>query len=190
MTHVLRALIPALWILWLGYWVLAARVTGKTRRRESFASRLTHYGPLILGGLLLGVPGILGPEMERQLHGSTQFWIGIASALVATGLGFSAWARVWLGSNWSAEVTVKQDHELVHSGPYALVRHPIYTGVLLALIGTALWVDKWRALIGLVLIAAGFLRKIVIEERFMLDEFGQAYEHYRAEVPALIPFVV
>ncbi len=190
MTHVLRALIPALWILWLGYWVVAARVTGETRRRESFASRLSHYGPLIVGGLLLGVPGILGPELERQIYGPTHLWLWIASALVAIGLGFSAWARVWLGSNWSAEVTVKQNHELVRGGPYALVRHPIYTGVLLALIGTALSVDKWRALIGLVLVAAGFLRKIVIEERFMLVEFGKAYEHYRAEVPALIPFVV
>ncbi len=190
MTYVLRVLIPALWILWLGYWVVAARVSGKTRRRESLASRLTHYGPLILGGLLLGVPGILGPELERQFHGPAQIWLWIASALVAIGLGFSAWARVCLGSNWSAEVTVKQKHELVRSGPYALVRHPIYTGVLLALIGTAVSVDKWRAFIGLILVAAGFLRKIVIEERFMLAEFGEAYERYRAEVPALIPFVV
>lgn len=189
MTHVLRVLIPAFWILWLGYWVVAARGTGETRRRESFASRLTHYGPLILGGLLLGVPDILGPELERQLHGTTQLWLWVAGGMVAVGLGFSAWARAWLGRNWSAEVTVKQDHELVRSGPYALVRHPIYTGVLLALIGTALSVDKWRALIGLALIAAAFLRKIVIEERFMTAEFGEAYEHYRAEVPALIPFL-
>jgi protein-S-isoprenylcysteine O-methyltransferase Ste14 len=190
MTHALRALIPALWILWLGYWVLAARVTRETRRRENVASRLTHYGPLILGGLLLGVPGILGPELERQFHGPAQIWLWIANALVAIGLGFAAWARVRLGANWSAEVTVKQNHELVRSGPYALVRHPIYTGVLFALIGTALSVDKWRALVGLAVIAAGFLRKIVIEERFMQAEFGEAYEHYRAEVPALIPFVV
>ncbi len=189
MTHALRLLIPALWILWLGYWIVAARNTGETRRRESLTSRFTHYGPLILGGLLLGVPGILGPELERPFHGPTQIWLWIAAALVATGLGFSAWARVWLGGNWSAEVTVKQNHALVRSGPYALVRHPIYTGVLLALIGTALSVDKWRALIGLVLVAAGFLRKIVIEERFMLAEFGEAYAQYRAEVPALIPFI-
>lgn len=189
MTHALRALIPALWILWLGYWALAARVTRETRRQENVASRLTHYAPLILGGLLLGVPGILGPELERQFHGPAQTWLWIANALVAIGLGFAAWARVRLGANWSAEVTIKQNHELVRSGSYALVRHPIYTGVLFALIGTALSVDKWRALVGLALIAAGFLRKIVIEERFMLAEFGEAYARYRAEVPALIPFV-
>lgn len=78
----------------------------------------------------------------------------------------------------------------MRSGPYALVRHPIYTGVLLALAGTALSIDKWRALIGLLIIAAGFLRKIVIEERFMAAEFGEAYARYRDEVPALIPFLI
>jgi protein-S-isoprenylcysteine O-methyltransferase Ste14 len=110
--------------------------------------------------------------------------------LVAIGLGFSVWARARLGGNWSAEVTVKERHELVRGGPYALVRHPIYTGVLLALVGSALAVDKWRGLVGLLLITAGFWRKMVIEERFMLAEFGEAYAHYRANVPALIPFVV
>ena len=91
--------------------------------------------------------------------------------------------RAWLGRNWSAEVTVKHDHELVRSGPYALVRHPIYTGLLLALIGTALGVGNGRALIGLVLIVAALLRKVAIEERFMSEQFGDAYARYRAEVP-------
>ncbi|HEY6025043.1 MAG TPA: isoprenylcysteine carboxylmethyltransferase family protein [Pseudolabrys sp.] len=190
MTHVLRALIAGLWILWLGYWIVAARNPRETRRREGFASQLTHYGPLILGGLLLGVPNMLGQDLERQFHAPTENWLWAASALVAIGLGFSGWARVRLGGNWSAEVTVKQNHELVRSGPYALVRHPIYTGVLLALAGTALSIDKWRALIGLLIIAAGFLRKIVIEERFMAAEFGEAYARYRDEVPALIPFLI
>jgi protein-S-isoprenylcysteine O-methyltransferase Ste14 len=190
MTPVLRVVIPALWILWLGYWVMAASATHRTLRREGLGSRFSHYVPLILVGLFLGVPGILGPEMEHQFHGASQIWPWLASALVAIGLGFSVWARVWLGGNWSAEVTVKQNHELVRSGPYALVRHPIYTGVLLALVGTALSVDRWRALIGLGLVAAGFLRKMTVEERFMLAEFGEAYKNYRADVPALIPFVV
>ena len=81
-------------------------------------------------------------------------------------------ARAWLGGNWSAEVTLKQGHELVRDGPYALVRHPIYTGVLVALIGTAVAVGNGRAIIGLALVAAGFVRKLVIEERFMSEQFG------------------
>ena len=190
MANALHALIPALWILWLAYWVVAARATHETQRREGFASRLSHYGPLIAGGLCLGIPNILGAELERPFHGATLIWLLLASALVVLGLGFSAVARNWLGRNWSAEVTVKQGHELVRSGPYALVRHPIYTGMLLALAGTALMVGKWRALIGLVLMVAALLRKVTVEERFMTEQFGEAYARYRAEVPALIPFLV
>jgi protein-S-isoprenylcysteine O-methyltransferase Ste14 len=190
MTAALQALIPALWILWLAYWAAAARATHETRRREAFGSRLSHYGPLIAGGLCLGVPNILGVELEQPFHAATFAWLLLASALVVIGLGFSALARAWLGRNWSAEVTVKQGHELVRSGPYALVRHPIYTGLLLALTGTALMVGKWRALIGLALMVVALLRKLTIEERFMTEQFGEAYAHYRAEVPALIPFLV
>jgi len=189
MMHVARALIPALWFLWLGYWIAAARATSETRRRESLASRLSHFAPTMFGGVFLGVANSLGPDLEHSFHPHTQVWLWTATALVAIGLGFSVWARAQLGPNWSAEVTVKRDHELVRSGPYALVRHPIYTGVLLALVGSALAVDKWRGLLGLLLIAAGFIRKIFVEERFMLTEFGEVYAKYRAEVPALIPFV-
>lgn len=190
MTYVLRALIPALWILWLAYWIVAARSTYKTQRRESFASRLSHYGLLIAGGILLGVPNILGPSLEARFHGRTPSWLILATVLVALGLGFSAVARAWLGGNWSAEVTLKQGHELVRDGPYALVRHPIYTGVLLALTGTAVAVGNGRAIIGLVLVVAGFVRKLIIEEKFMSEQFGEAYARYRAEVPALIPFAL
>jgi protein-S-isoprenylcysteine O-methyltransferase Ste14 len=190
MTAALHALIPVLWILWLAYWVVAARATHQTQRREGFGSRLSHYGPLIVGGLCLGVPNILGAEMEQPFHSASLTWLLLANALVVVGLGFSALARMWLGRNWSAEVTVKQGHELVRSGPYALVRHPIYAGLLLALTGSALVVGKWRALIGLVLMVAALLRKLTIEERFMAEQFGEAYAHYRAEVPALIPFLV
>jgi protein-S-isoprenylcysteine O-methyltransferase Ste14 len=189
MMHVARALIPVLWILWVGYWIVAARAASQTRQRESRASRLSHFAPTILGGVFLGVPNSLGPELERQFHAHTPAWLWIATVLVAIGLGFSVWARAWLGRNWSAEVAVKKDHELVRSGPYALVRHPIYTGVLLALVGSALAVDKWRGLIGLLLLVVAFLRKMVIEERFMQAEFGETYTRYRNEVPALIPFV-
>jgi len=84
-------------------------------------------------------------------------------------------------------VTVKLDHELIRSGPYRSVRHPIYTGLLLALLGSAIALREVRGFLGLALVALAFLRKIAIEERFLIEQFGAAYDRYRAEVPALLP---
>jgi protein-S-isoprenylcysteine O-methyltransferase Ste14 len=143
-----------------------------------------------VGAVLMAVPHILGPQLDALFVARTPAWQWLAVALVALGLGFSALARAWLGGNWSGTVTVKQGHELIRSGPYALVRHPIYSGMLLALIGSALMVGKWRALIGLALIVVSFVHKLKIEERFMAQEFGEDYARYREEVAMLVPFLV
>src|SRR4029078_6134685 len=99
MIDVLRALIPAMWLLWLAYWVLAGRKHKATLRRENSLSRLSHYGPLILGGALIGIPNSAGPAMAQPFHAVTLPWLLAATALVAAGLGFSALARLWLGRN-------------------------------------------------------------------------------------------
>ena len=108
--------------------------------------------------------------------------------LVAAGLGFSVWARIHLGRNWSAEVVVKQDHALIRSGPYRCVRHPIYSGMLLAFLGMALAFGEWRALLALALVFASLARKSRIEEGFMRETFPE-YTEYQRETRALIPFV-
>ena len=113
---------------------------------------------------------------------------GGALALAAAGLAFTVWARVHLGRNWSGSVTLKEGHELILSGPYAWVRHPIYTGLLMALLGSAVACGELRAAIGLGVVAAAFVRKLRIEERFMRESFPQQYPRYCAQVPALIPF--
>ena len=119
-----------------------------------------------------------------QGHG--QYLAGLV--LVALGLGFSAWARALLGRNWSGTVTVKTGHELIVAGPYRLVRHPIYTGLLLAFLGTAVAQDQWRALLALLLVWLSFWRKWRLEEHFMQDTFGDRYRAYRAKVPAVVPW--
>ena len=96
-------------------------------------------------------------------------------------------ARRWLGRNWSGTVTVKHDHELVTGGPYGIVRHPIYTGLLGGFIGSAIALGEWRGLVAVVLVLIAFMRKIRLEERWMQERFGDAYRRYRQRVPALVP---
>lgn len=189
MISITHVLLPLLWAAWLIYWAVASRDVKQTQRHESRASLLSHHVPLIAGALLLAIPGILGTTLEDTFVPHTDAWRWIGTTLVALGLGFAAAARAWLGGNWSSTVTLKRDHELIRSGPYRFARHPIYTGLLLAIAGTAIMLGTWRALIGFALIAIALVRKLTIEEKFMAEAFGEQYARYRAEVAALVPFV-
>jgi protein-S-isoprenylcysteine O-methyltransferase Ste14 len=183
-----RHLIGLLWCAWGLYWIISARGTKITQRRESLASRLAHVVPLAIGGVLIGWREIPGEWLATRLwpRSFAAYWIGVA--WIVAGLGFSVWARVHLGSNWSGTVTVKQSHELIRSGPYAWVRHPIYTGLLAALLGSVIASGTLRSAIGLAIITAAFVRKLRTEERFMREIFPGEYERYSTAVPALIPF--
>jgi protein-S-isoprenylcysteine O-methyltransferase Ste14 len=109
--------------------------------------------------------------------------------MLAAGIAFSIWARRHIAGWWSSTVTLKRDHQLIRTGPYRWVRHPIYTGLLLGLLGTAVAAGQWRSCLGVGMIAVALLRKIAIEERFLRDAFPDEYDRYRREVAALIPFV-
>ena len=179
-----------LWLAWLAYWFFAALHVKRMRRRERLSSLLLNRGLLAIGALLLAFERQPLPWLsERFLPLSMVFyWIGLV--MLATGLALAVWARRHLGRNWSGIVTVKQDHELIRSGPYGLVRHPIYTGLLLAILGTTVAIGEWRGLLAFALIAAGFVLKFKTEERFMSETFGEQYARYRAEVRSLVPFVI
>jgi protein-S-isoprenylcysteine O-methyltransferase Ste14 len=184
-------LIPGLWLVWIAYWRISASDVKATQRHESPASRAAHLLPVLIAGVLLWIGGDAedGWLFQRFVTRSvTMFWVG--TAITAAGLGFSAWARVHLGRNWSATVTVKQDHELIRSGPYAIVRHPIYTGVLFGFIGTALAIGQWRGVLAVVIVFVAFWRKLRLEERWMSETFGEDYRRYRARTRALIPFLL
>ena len=109
------------------------------------------------------------------------------AAITALGLAFAVWARVHLGRNWSGVVTLKEDHELIRSGPYALVRHPIYTGLLLGFVGSVIARGEWRGVLAFALVIGALWFKLRLEERWMIETFGDAYRRYHSEVPALIP---
>jgi protein-S-isoprenylcysteine O-methyltransferase Ste14 len=115
-----------------------------------------------------------------------QFWV--AAIITAAGMLFTVWARIHIGRNWSGVVTIKEGHELIDTGPYALVRHPIYTGLLVAIFGSALARGEWRGVLAVLIAWAALWRKLRLEERWMIERFGEQYEAYRRRVPALIPF--
>lgn len=188
MQPVYRWLIPALWLAWIAYWFIAARGAKATARREPWTSRLSHILPLALGIWFQSVPTPGWPSLERHVVTWTPalFWVG--TALVVAGLGWTVYARRHLGANWSGVVEQKQGHELIRTGPYGWTRHPIYTGLLLAFTGAAVTLDRWRGLLGLLIIAAAFIRKLRTEEQFMQELFPLEYPRYRRAVGALLPW--
>jgi len=186
--YLYRHVILGLWVAWGLYWVISAANAKTTQRREPTLSRLAHVIPLVIGGVLIAWQHTRWPWLTARLwpRSFTAYCVGVA--LLVAGLAFAVWARVHLGRNWSGTVSVKEGHELIRSGPYAHARHPIYTGILAAVLGTAIASGTVHAALGLVVIAAALVRKLRIEERFMRETFPGEYERYSAEVPALIPF--
>jgi protein-S-isoprenylcysteine O-methyltransferase Ste14 len=179
--------VAALWLLWLGYWWWSSRDTKQTSRSETRGSRMSYVVPLLAAGYLLSLRRLPFSGASVQLFEPGTAGLLAEVACVAAGLGFAVWARRHLGRNWSGTVTTKDDHELVRTGPYGFVRHPIYTGILLAFVGMAVGMGTWTSVLAVVLVTVAFLRKLRLEEQFMTDQFGERYEQYRREVPALVP---
>jgi protein-S-isoprenylcysteine O-methyltransferase Ste14 len=188
MTDSTWLFIECCWTAWAAYWVIMAFTTKRTIERRGFIGYRLIALILTLGLVATG----------RLLHVSSQsqLWqrplaLGVVSdCIVLAGVAFTVWARITLGRNWSAEVTFKQDHELIESGPYALARHPIYTGLIFMALGTA--INYGRA-IGFVLflsLCGGLWWKARQEERIMSTHFPDAYAEYKTRVRAIIPFVL
>jgi protein-S-isoprenylcysteine O-methyltransferase Ste14 len=189
----------ALWFVFVVVWLVAAPFSRKTVRKESASSRLRYAlfgavaGAIIHPRVRLPWLDALDPR-EAVLGGwlVVPAWLGAVSVvLTASGIALAFWARYTLGRNWSGTVTLKEDHTLVQSGPYALARHPIYTGLILAFIGTflGLGVSIPRMVLSMTALVLGLRLKMETEERFMMEHFGDAYSRYRERVKGLIPFL-
>ena len=144
--------------------------------------------PLTLAAGLLWSERVPGPFLDERLFpwAPWEFWV--AASVTTAGMLFTVWARVHLGRNWSGIVTIKHDHELITDGPYAMVRHPIYTGLLVAFIGSAMARGEWRGVLAVLIAWWALWRKLRLEERWMAERFGRQYEAYCRRVPALVPF--
>lgn len=179
-------------LLWLAIFVLWA-LLGLTAKRtvgsHSDARARVSVWFVMLAWLILFNrnlrPGVLG---ERFLPvGPATDYIGLA--LTIAGLGFAVWARFVIGRNWGGMITVQQDHKLMLRGPYAIVRHPIYSGFMLATLGTAIVLGEIGGLVSVALIVIAWGYKARLEESFMIEQFGAEYEEYRRKVKGLIPGV-
>jgi protein-S-isoprenylcysteine O-methyltransferase Ste14 len=179
-------IIPALWAAWMSLWLVAVVNTKPTRWREPAGSQALHVLPLLACAALLAAPRALPPILTARFMPPGPLLPALGALLVAAGLGLALWARWCLGRNWSGVVTLKQDHALIRTGPYRIIRHPIYTGLLLALIGTAAAIGEWRGVLAVACALIGLLWKIGIEEGRMQQTFPE-YEEYRRHTAALIP---
>lgn len=190
MRFVYEYLFPAIWVAYLGYWWLLATKVKSTERREPWLSRWVRLLAIVAATLLLVLPSGWVPVLSARFasYPVLSFWIG--ALVTACGLLFSVWGRVHLGTNWSQAVTVKEGHELITSGPYSVVRHPIYTGLLTGFLGTAIARGEWRGLVAVLLVFAVLWWKLEQEERWMRDEFGDSYAAYSRRVAALVPFIL
>lgn len=182
-----RNLIDVPWIVCVLFWIIGAFRTRRTESKEPVESRLGVIVLLIAGyGLLFNETvkvGFLGKSFLQATLGQ------VSTGIILTwlGIGLALWSRWHLGAYWSGRIAIKEDHRLINTGPYARLRHPIYSGLDLAALGTAIAVDQWGCLVGVVLIAAAYWIKARREECMLVSRFGDAFEQHRQHTGFLLP---
>ena len=181
-----------IWVLWSILWLVLARNVKATARRQPALPRFLNMALLICAAAVLATPHLPWPALETRLLPGSQWklWAALGAALTFLGLLFTVWARIHLGRNWSGVAAVKADHELITGGPYAWVRHPIYSGLALAFVGMAIAGGQWRGVLSIALALTAIVQRIVVEEGFMRQQFGAVYESYAKRVQALIPGLI
>lgn len=184
-----RRVFPAfiLWIAFFLYWAIAARDSAPEKSAESKRSKAIHQIVLNLALILLftPLPGLKGCFLPERLH----FLVVVGAATQAAFILLAVWARRHLGRNWSGSVRIGEDHQLVRTGPYRVLRHPIYTAMLGMFLGTAISSGQYHALLGLVILVLAYLRKTRLEEQILGQTFGAEWDAYRRDSWSLVPFV-
>jgi protein-S-isoprenylcysteine O-methyltransferase Ste14 len=177
------------WLAWIVLWIAWGFTAKATKRRQPLAVEWPRRIFIIWGFWMLFTPSMrIGPLASFVLPESLTTNL-VAIFLTVTGFGLTIWARVHLGGNWSSSVTVKYNHELIQTGPYRIVRHPIYSGATIAALGLAVVNRDVCSLVAIVVMLVGWRLKAASEEQFMIEEFGDVYLKYMRNVKALIPFI-
>ncbi len=182
-------IIPICWLIFLVFWLISSFFVKAIAERKSFASSLPYRIPLIIGAVVLWhIRWGRGP-MNLSLTPCTMVTLWAGAVISVAGLFITLWARVTLGSNWSSEVRFKQGHELIKTGPYRFVRHPIYTGILLMCLAIAIAYGRLHHWLGVCIIVIGLWIKLKQEEEVMRQHFPD-YPDYCKHVKALVPFII
>jgi protein-S-isoprenylcysteine O-methyltransferase Ste14 len=180
-------LVRDLWVVLGLYWLIAAFRRTRAQKHEPIAERLGHLLLMAAASVLLCYREPWWGILNQRFLPEARWIAGVGVALTAAGVAVAIWAPRHLGKYWSAEVTIRSGHELIRTGPYTHIRHPIYTGMLLALAGTVLVIGEYRALAAVVIAVIGFARKARKEESFLAGQFGAAFEEHRRLTGFFLP---
>ena len=187
MTFIASSAVGYAWEAVGVFWLATLPFSKRTIRSQNWGSRLLHLALVSSGFVLLGTHYLHNGWLAARFASENRELQIAGFLLTLAGCGFAIWARLRLGANWSARAAVTANHELIVRGPYAITRHPIYSGLLLACFGTALVIGEWHCIVGTALVAVAFFLKMVQEERLMIETFPEAYPRYRRTVKSIIP---
>jgi hypothetical protein len=182
-------LLALIWLAWLASWIAASFWSGQTKTHVMTLESGRYRIPILLGGILFapGTGRLLG---EKPLWQFGDTGVYILAIIVIAGICFTWWARIHLGRFWSNTITRKEGHRVIDTGPYGLVRHPIYTGLITGMLVTGVAVGTITAMLGAILISFGMWQKARMEEGFLTTELGaEEYGAYCRRVPMIFPFL-
>jgi protein-S-isoprenylcysteine O-methyltransferase Ste14 len=182
-------LLALIWLAWVVSWVVASFWSGRTKSFVPTWDSWVYRLPILIGAILLS-PWTADAVGAGQLYHPGEIGTYVLALVVLFGISFTWWARIHLGRFWSNAITHKEDHRIIDTGPYGVVRHPIYTGLIIAILATGLAVATWTSILGALFIAFGEWQKARMEEGFLSVELGQdAYSVYSRRVPMIVPFL-
>ena len=182
-------LLTIIWLAWVISWIVASFWSGRTKAHVPISEAWVYWLPIVFGSIML-LPVTERELGARQLYHPGESGTYLAAAVVVIGISFTWWGRIHLGRFWSNAITHKEDHRIIDTGPYGVVRHPIYTGQIIGLFASGLAIATWTAMVGVLLIAFGQFQKARLEERFLSAELGaEAYGAYSRRVPMIVPFL-
>ena len=175
------------WLILLLYWLLASLRVNKIERHEPSGEKFLRIAATFVAWFLLYSDDPRFGVLNRRFL-PWHYWIfGLGAALTWAGVAFAIWARYHIGRYWSASVALKAGHELIRTGPYSRIRHPIYTGILMAVGGTALAVGRYRGILAFAIILIGFIWKSKREEALLAGQFGAVFEEHRHHTGFFLP---